>query len=97
MFGEWKVKIIDSGYKEEKDVFIFRRLGEGKMEVLGNERIEDYGAIKKPTLQLNSEQLQKFAEALNEIGVKPQDGFLEGKLEATEKHLEDMRKLVFEK
>ena len=38
-----------------------------------------------------------FQDLGDRIGVKkPYEGFVSGKLEATEKHLDDMRKLVFE-
>lgn len=93
--NNWNIRIIDSGYKLTKDVFIFRQTFDGKTETLGGE-IFGMGAMPmKPTIELDDEQLQAFANALNELGISPQKEFVEGKLEATEKHLEDMRKLVF--
>lgn len=95
----WIVKIIDKGFKFERDIYIYRKLGE-RMEIMGADNtlnaIEIGGAIPdKPTLSLNPETLQAFANALNDIGINPQREFIEGKLLATEKHLEDMRTLVF--
>lgn len=96
----WKVKIIDKGYTLMQDVFIWRPLIGNRIELVSSnntvEVIED-GAVKEPTLRLNNEQLIAFADALNNAGINPRKEFTEGKLEATEKHLEDMRKLVFSK
>lgn len=63
----------------------------------GGETIEYFedGVVKEPSFKLNREQLQAFANALNEMGMNPQKEYTDGKLEATEKHLEDMRQLVF--
>ncbi len=91
--NEWNIKIVDSGYKLTKDVYIFREIGE-KVEFLDGETVHRGVAVSKPTLELTLDQLQVFADALNNIGIKPKQGYLEGKLEATEKHLEDMRKLA---
>lgn len=93
---DWRVKITDVGYKLEKDIYIFRKLSNGKIDVLGVGEIED-GIAPKPTLSLTDSQLQEFADVLAQNGFKPLKGFLEGKLNATEKHLEDMRTLVFKK
>ena len=97
--NNWTIKIIDKGYKFERDIFIFRRVG-NKTEMLNGDGTatfyeEGSAVVDKPTLSLNPETLQAFADELAYIGIKPQKGFLEGKIEATEKHLEDMRKLVF--
>jgi hypothetical protein len=94
----WTVKIIDKGYKFARDIYIFRRIGD-KIEILGADNttnIIDSHAVTpdKPTLSLNPETLQAFADALDSIGIKPQKGFIEGKLEATENHLKDMRTLL---
>lgn len=44
---------------------------------------------------LDDDQLQALLQAFDKFGVKrPDAGFVEGKLEATEAHLSDMRKLV---
>ncbi|MEK6881422.1 MAG: hypothetical protein AABY22_17495 [Nanoarchaeota archaeon] len=97
MIENWHIKIIDKGYTLLRDVFIWRNLSNGKVELLNGDIIESNDGnvcISKPTLQLTPEQLQSFADALNEIGFNPKQGFMEGKLEATEKHLEDMRKLL---
>lgn len=94
----WKVKIVDVGYKFELDIYIVRHLTNGKIEIWRNdvtETIDEYGAVLKPSFSMHPEMLQDLVNSLSERGIKPKEGFLEGKLTATEKHLEDMRTLVF--
>ena len=98
MIGQTFVKIIDKGYKLTREIYILRDTQNQKCELLRNGNwveIDSYSTDEKPTLELLPEELQMLADELNKNGFKPQKGFLEGKLEATDKHLEDMRKLVF--
>lgn len=90
----WKISIRDVGYKSTRDIFVYRRGLNGKTEIMGVGEVDEGAGVPKPTLELEPEQLQAFADALNEQGYKPQKGFLEGKLEATERHLADIRKLL---
>lgn len=94
MNEEWNIKIVDVGWKLEKDIWIFRRRIDGKVEMLGGEILDEQGVVKTPTLSLTNDQLRRLAEAINKEGINPQKEFVEGKLEATEKHLQDMRKLL---
>lgn len=91
--NDWIINIVDPGYKFTREIYIFRRLPNGKAEVLGQGEFE-LGVNFKPSLELTPEQLQALSNALNENGFKPQEGFTEGKLEATERHLTDLRKLL---
>lgn len=51
----------------------------------------------KPTLRLDDDMFMALVDAIHNNGYKPREGkYTEGKLEATEKHLDDMRKIVFE-
>jgi hypothetical protein len=95
----WKVKIIDVGYKTALEMYIFRQNYDGSTIHLYSDREEktEMGIRPAPTLELPHESLQELANVLGAMGIKPQQGFVEGKLEATEKHLEDMRTLVFKK
>jgi len=95
MNTNWNIKIIDRGFKLQRDIYIFRQTFDGKMKMLDGKIYEIGAQPEKPSLELDIEQLQEFASALNELGINPKKEFVEGKLEATEKHLEDMRKLVF--
>ena len=95
--NNWIIKIIDIGWKTTREIYIFRKNRNGEREMLNGDILKEGvpPANIKPTLELEPEQLQALADELDNIGYKPQKGFIEGKLLATETHLEDMRKLVF--
>lgn len=104
MENKWQIKINnDFGPRLDKEVFFFRNVNHGgipKVEVMYSDTIKtvDPGSAGiTPSFRFTQEMLQDFANALDKMGIKPQRGFLEGKLEAQEKHLEDMRTLVFKK
>lgn len=95
----WKLKIVEVGYKMGRDLYIFRRVG-GKTEIMQPDGTiktfnegEVYDAV--PFMEMDTDMLQQFSDELSKNGFKPQKGFIEGKLDAVEKHLEDMRTLVF--
>ncbi len=97
--SNWKVQIKDSIARYGKDIFIYRNIG-GKTEIYHSDEtvtIFDEGSAidSKPTIYLDDDMLQQLADLLDKNGFKPQKGFIEGKLESTENHLEDMRRLVF--
>lgn len=59
--------------------------------------VPDGGVIQGPTLRLLPSDLQDLADEITKLGVKTENIHkIEGVLEATKAHLEDMRKLVFE-
>ncbi len=103
--GEWQISIKED-FSWDVSVYIFRHVIEGtEMLKVGKNGSLEYGAIiphggskdVKPTFQLPPETLQSLFDALQKRGMKPSDqSFVEGKLQATEKHLEDMRKIAFE-
>lgn len=66
-----------------------------------SDKVVDYkeeGLIEKPSFILTPDMLSGLMAELTRKGIKPPaHSFVEGKLEATERHLEDMRALVFEK
>lgn len=97
IIGETKIKIIDKGYKLSREIYITRFYPNNTGEILTSEGYKGFDprAEVRPTIELDPEELQELANVLAENGFKPKEGFLEGKLVATEKHLEDMRKLVF--
>mgnify|MGYP003419977400 CR=1 FL=1 len=92
----WNIKIIDEGYRIDRAVYIFRKLGD-KTEIFRGKTLEiiEFEAITEPSFYMSPEMLQEFANALDKNGISPKQGFVEGKREATEKHLDDMRKIVF--
>lgn len=98
MDTNWKVKIIDKGYTTIYDIFIYCKGFGNKINLVqkGGEILESFedGVVQDPSVRLDREQLQAFANALNEMGINPQKEYVQGKLEATENHLKDMRKLL---
>ncbi len=57
---------------------------------------EDEGMIKPHSFQLAGEDAQQFMDELWRVGFRPSEGTgSAGSLAATQKHLEDMRTLVF--
>ena len=57
---------------------------------------EEIGTRMPPTMQLSPEDAQKFIDALWQAGLRPTEGTgSAGSLAATQRHLEDMRALVF--
>lgn len=102
MFGDWKVQIVEVPGMITSKVYLFQYLKE-YTEFLTNKG--DIITVKAGELrkednlyftQMTPDQLQAFAEALASKGIKTnKDSIAEGKLTATEKHLNDMRRLVF--
>jgi hypothetical protein len=54
-------------------------------------------SYEKPTLSLTPFMLQEIVNKAAELKIKPEQSFLEGKNQAMEEHLKDMRALVFNK
>ena len=96
----FKIHLVEDWAMGGKKIYISRRVGD-RIEVMFGDTVTAYqmgeAISDKPTLRLSDELLQELANALDKAGFKPKEGYLEGKLTATEKHLEDMRTLVFEK
>lgn len=102
---KWEVNIRENFVQYDNDVFIYRFVGEGKVNVL---QVKKGGVLEvvecdrfgsnppAPTLRLTREMQQALFDALQRNGMKPTDqSFVEGKLAATQEHLKDMRELVF--
>lgn len=98
--NDWKVQIRDHPATLTKELYIFRKDLSGKVEVLQSDLKTvisyDTGAINiTPSLKFSADMFQALVDTVQK-NYKPSDkSFLEGKLEATEKHLVDMQKLVF--
>ena len=90
--------VRDQGLTDMIDIFVLEKFP-GTVNVLHGDVFEkvENGGQTKPTISLSHVTIQQLVDELDKMGYKPQKGFLEGKLEATEKHLEDMRELVFKK
>ena len=58
----------------------------------------EVGNMIEPTFSLDMEEAQELMDNLWQLGLRPTEGTgSAGSLAATERHLEDMRKLVFDK
>ena len=56
------------------------------------------GVYPEPTLQLDHQQTQELMDSLWDCGIRPTEGTgSAGAMAAMQKHLEDMRTLVFKK
>lgn len=98
MHENWKIDIQNRVNQFITDIYIYRRAGEQIETIEGNEyRQYSRGCIFPPSFSISSDLVPLLAEAIAKSGVKlPDESFVKGKLEATEKHLSDMRKIVFE-
>ena len=98
----WKAQLVQKPGMFGYDLYIFYKAPNGKIGyvVSGNiiKEIERGDSIDiPPTLHIEGEEMAKaILEVFSNQGIKIDKGHTEGKLEATEKHLEDMRRLVFE-
>jgi len=99
----WTVFIKDEPFFARKQVYIHRKVGD-QICILNSDGVTetwhpigtDMGNIL-PTLQMSGALFQTFVDKIAELGIKPTEGkFIEGRMVATEKHLEDMRRLVFD-
>lgn len=111
MDGDWKIQINSLDYKLESHVFIYRFAGnmihwvefKSPELVIHSEPYREGGADQvKPAFVARRDEAFGIAKAFvsfaNSQGIKNgEETFVKGKLEATEKHLEDMRNLVFKK
>lgn len=70
-----------------------------KVRVFGlsvREEVEQ-GDFSEPSFRLSKEQAQELMDELWRVGLRPTEGTgSAGSLAATQKHLEDMRRLVFD-
>lgn len=86
------------------NMMFYTRTSEGRIYVVKPMQLElvphDEGAIEQPTLQLNGSSAESFlkslADALDKQGIKTDsDARIQGTLDATKLHLDDMRNLVY--
>lgn len=107
---KWEVRINSISMSLGAEIFIFRLCGDfveylqidsPDVSILRVEKKEGNFALIKPLvvcpIDLAMDIAKGFIEYGNSQGFKNgSETFAKGKLEATEKHLADMRKLVFE-
>lgn len=101
--GEWKVQIQYQPWSMYNRIYLIRSLPEGRSLLTHDGTIKGFKKGGQPSnddyfAEMDDEQLQAFADALANHGVKTvNDHHNAGLLEATKAHLEDMRTLVFKK
>lgn len=101
MFGDWKVHIQQKfGYKKYR-IYLVQHLKDRSV-FLKDDTITTImeGSTEEPPFfaEMDNDQLIAFAEALASKGIKTNnDSIAEGKLAATERHLEDMRLIALSK
>lgn len=103
-FGELKVYIQSRPWEDGIDLYFVEEREDGRRAVakplqFEMELKEEMEMIGEPTLRLSgrwgNQILKAFADALQREGIKPaSDAEMKGKFEATQYHLEDMRKLL---
>lgn len=101
-YDGWQVRIKNPFSRLGHEIYLLRKnvgiieflTADGK--IITKKEFEDNNDIK-PFAYLPDGCLQLLVDEAGGLNIKPRQGFLEGKLEATDKHLEDMRKLVFNK
>jgi len=102
---DWHVQLNEEPGRLGYNVFIFRVTGSGKREFVtkGGKEIQQitigYDVKKDITFAfLEHDQLKALADAFSKKGFKTDnDHKIEGLLEATKYHLEDMRALALKK
>ena len=98
---EWHIQ--HSIVNDAIEVWALNRLGDGAREHVTAElsihRVEKHALFDRgPTLRLTPDEAQSIMNELWRVGIRPRDGA--GSLahvEATRAHLEDLRRLVFDK
>lgn len=97
----WEARVVFAPGKMANGVYLSRRKDIGVREYLRSDNTVITVKNGEPTKEpiefawLDDEQLEALSAAFDQHGVKrPDAGFTEGKLQATEKHLEDMRSIV---
>lgn len=93
MSSQYFIRVRPGDFHLGYDVFVVRRgeflTSDGKTVPLDEAAHSD-----KPTIILSEDEAQALVEQLSQRGVKAQRGYLEGKLEATERHLADIREVA---
>lgn len=98
MYQELKVRVAYGPWRDEVGI-LFEIVGyDGRRGIVQPvdfivKTIEE-GAVVEPTFHLNKETAKNLLEALKGLGIKTEDqSKVEGMLEATKYHLEDMRQI----
>ncbi len=96
-----KAAVSRASFDRYVEVALYQETDEGE-SVFSGAPIEfrqvQVGAYAEPTLRLRRDEAQELMDALWSAGLRPTEGSgSAGALAATQAHLQDMRKLVFNK
>lgn len=104
MFGDFKVQIRDNIGKSDKRIFLFQTNQKATIFVTHKGTVEIFqegSNIDENEVyfaDMSDDMLYAFANTLADRGIKTnKDSIAEGKLIATEKHLEDMRTIALKR
>ena len=95
----WQIKFIERPERMGVEMVIYRRAGTGRTEAITlptDTTIKTYerGEAIPPGFYLNPELFQALVDVVHK-DFKPSEGkYTEGKLEGTERHLKDLRKIL---
>lgn len=95
----WKIKIVEDFCRSVTEIYVYCDTPQGRQAMDANGVVSAVatGVRFNPALVIPSDAREDLLNALLESGVKPREqSRVEGVLEATKSHLEDMRRLVFE-
>lgn len=101
MMGDWEARVVYEPGRSANAIYLTRHNATGREYMLAEDTIRTLreGEVTKDDLtfaRLDDEQMRALLVAFETHGIKlPEASYTQGKLEATESHLEDMRKLVF--
>lgn len=95
-----KARAQKTNWSPDVEVLLFQQNGRYRDYVtnlvMTHEDESSAGKIIEPTFHLSYEEAQQLMDDLWQCGLRPSEGTgSAGALAATQKHLEDMRKLVF--
>ena len=99
MMEDWKVRVRHGFDTLMTEIIVYRHLHDGRVEVQdakGDVVSYDRGtSAVVPTFRIHEFLLQELVEAIKSSGTRTKDeSRTEGKLEATERHLADMRQML---
>jgi len=89
------------GFGNEYDLYIASKFPNGSRNIFvlretGFEQVEE-GQLSQPTMFLDATKAQSLMDGLWDCGIRPSEGTgSAGAMAATQKHLDDMRRLVFD-
>lgn len=98
--GKWQIGWQRSNYESGVSVALYLATPDGGRDVMNPDgtvhHVPPGEPITRPTLVLNQDQLQAFANGLWEMGARPKARRFDDEMKLLDNHLKDMRRLVFE-